>query len=152
MAMTGYTQPLERVGFLNFTGVSGYTTMRIQVALPTGTTTSPATPFGTLVFQLENTGPNDITLQMKQSSAVSFYSGRTAIGAAQTIVAGGFTTVSAAPTQQIVEAWTTGGGPTNIRGQIVSRLDYTLMGFTQNGIDDPYYPPIFYAATLPPIL
>ncbi len=152
MALTGYLSPLERVSFINLTAVSGYTTARLQVALPSGTTTSLAEPYGTIVFQFQNTSDTAATVQVKQAVSSDYRSGRTNIGSASAMTAGGFDTVTACPTQQIVELWCTSGGPANIRAQVVSRLDYTLLGFVQGGVRDPQYPPAFWQAQLPPIL
>lgn len=152
MALTGYLSPLERTSFINFTAVSGYTTARMQVALPSGSISSLAEPYGTIVFQVQNTSDTAATVQIKQSVSPDYRSGRTNIGAAMALVANGFDTVTVCPTQQIVELWCTANGPANIRTQVVSRLDYSLLGFVKNGTPDPQYPPIFWQAQLPQIL
>jgi hypothetical protein len=150
--MTGYNQPLNRTSFLNFTAVNGYTTARMMVALPTGTITSLNVPYGSINFQLENLGDVSTTLQIKQAASQDPTSGRTAITDAVALTPRGFATVSACPTRQFVEVWCTAGGPAQIRGQISTKLDYTLAGFTQSGTKNSNYPPVFWQAEYPPTL
>ncbi len=143
-----YPQPQLRPAVIQEPVVAGYTTIRLQANLQftgTGTGTIAGGTISSLVDNtvlglFENVGPTDVTIQIREVGDYTLpASGRGSLGAAFSLVAnGGRQTKTFIPLQQYVEIWGVSGGPSNIKVQLNSQVEWGLLAFAKN---DPVYPP-----------
>lgn len=138
-----YPQPLLRTTSVQVPVVAGYTTARLQAHLQfsgTGSGTYNGTlsslPDNSVLGLFENTGATDVSLQLIQTG--DYTSGpRLQIGAPFSVAAGGRKTVNFTPQMQFVEIWGSSGGPTTIRAQLSSQVEWSILGFAKG---DTTYP------------
>lgn len=152
MNTTGeYVQPLSRTSGIQFPVVSGYTTARLRAK------SDPATQAGavdqTVQVLLENTGTASVTLQLYQANvydatSVSPTRDATTLGAAKVVVPGGRVTYSVVLTKRYLEVKCTAGGPSNVRLQLSSMVEFQQLGFDRIK-DDSIYPKELWQAKIP---
>lgn len=145
-----YGQPLSKTATVQIPLVSGYTTGRLAVRLANNAsgypTSNPALNYDKVTMVYSNDGPLAATLQLYQIDDLA--SGlRTTLGSPIALVAGGMYTDVVTPLAHFVEFKCTANGPTQLRAQMTSQLDWTLQGFTKL---DPTYPQSLVQGNYPP--
>lgn len=131
-----YAQPLDRTLFVEAPLLDGYTTLRLRGDLQTSGTTVYAGTMPVLNDNLmraivSNTGMSAGTVQLMQRP-VTTGSYRVALGSPVVLQPGGRSTISATPIHNYIEMTCSGGGPTKIRVQITSRIEYQEQGFARS--------------------
>lgn len=143
-----YAQPLVRVTWVECPLVAGFTTARLQAKLQYGGTTPVlAFPDNQVNALLENVGILAGTVQFQQTTNDTVSGARIPVGSAVVLVPGGRASVQFTQTQQYLEVWCTGGGPTQLRAQLSSMLQWNRLGFDKS---DPYYPQYILQPVLTP--
>jgi hypothetical protein len=147
-----YPQPLLRTTTVQAPIVAGYATVRLQAHLQfsgtgagTYTGTLPALVDNSVLGVFENTGATTVAVQLIQTG--DYTSGpRLQIGDAFSLVAGGRHSLSFTPQMQFVELWGSSGGPSTIRAQLSSQVEWSVLGFSRTDTTYPtqLYQPIAY--------
>lgn len=145
-----YPQPLARTTNVLCPVVNGYATARLRRSDPlfgsgnVGVNEDAAQSTVTL----ENTGQNSVTVQLKgtwvtdppgdDSTGVPTGT-RINVGSAVALVPGGHKTMSITPYQTYLEVYGEANGPSNLRIQISSKLQWDQMAFDKS---DTLYPAV----------
>lgn len=139
-----YPQPLLRPAFVQAPIVAGYTTVRLWADMQfsgtlSGTGTTPLLNDNLVLGLFENTGDTAMTIQVRECGDYTSGPGsRANITNPIALVAKGRKEVTFTPQQQYVEVWGVSGGPSDLRMQLSTQVEWGLMGFAKN---DPTYPP-----------
>lgn len=146
-----YPQPLDRTQFVECTLIDGYATSRLRAELQyQGTLTVPSLNDNVVRGLFVNTGQTFGTLQIVQTpDPVS--GPRTNLGVPMVLQPGGRIVQSVTPTAAYMDFTCTGGGPTTIRAQLTSRLEWSEIAFARTDVN---YPRVLWQVQsiyLPPI-
>jgi hypothetical protein len=146
-----YPSPLQRPTFVQCPLVSGFTTARLYSPYDfSGSTPVPITGDHTCAAILENTGDTQAAVVINQTGT-EWYLGTRTVLAAGTIQPGGRITVAFTPTQPYIEVACTFFGPAEMRMQLTSQMQWSVLGFRK---DDVMYPQSLWAANysaFPPV-
>jgi hypothetical protein len=139
-----YPAPLLRPTYVQCPLVAGYTTARLYSPYDFGGSSPiPPTPDHTVFAVLENTDPNNAAAVAINQTGTEWSLGTRTLSAFGTIVPGGRISVNWVQTQPYLEIACTWGGPAEIRAQITSQMQWSVLGFRKT---DPMYPPQLWEA------
>jgi hypothetical protein len=147
-----YGSPIQKVAtWRGIPLVSGYSTARMQANLALATSGYPTSNpvvsgYQSVNITYANDGLVSATVQLVQTDNLA--SGpRVQLGNPVTLVAGGMAYSTVIPQAHWVEMSCVGGGPTEIRAQMCSQMDWTLEGFSKVEV---LYPQYLIAGNYPP--
>lgn len=147
-----YPSPLLRPTFVECPVVAGYTTARLYSPYDFKGSSPVAGPLGDhmVAAVVENVGPNPATFVLNQTGT-EWYTGTRTVLFSGTIQPGGRQATGFTITQPYLEVACTYGGPSSLRLQISSQMQWSVLGFLKT---DPMYPQSLWKATynaFPPV-
>jgi len=150
-----YPSPLLRPTFvqcpLYYSAGTSYTTARLYSPYDfAGSSPVLSTTDHNMGAILENTGNVTAAVAINQTGT-EWHTGVRTLLASGTLHPGGRISVAFTVTQPYLEVACTWGGPTELRAQFISQMQWSVLGFKKT---DPMYPQVLWAATynaFPPV-
>lgn len=136
-----YPAPLERPLLVQVPVVKGYTTARLYSPMDfNGSTPIWPTQDHAVYGIIENTGAVAAAVAINQTGT-EWYLGTRTLAASGTIQPSGKLRLYWTQTQPYFEVACTWGGPSEIRLQVISQMQWNMLGFQKS---DPMYPAVLW--------
>lgn len=136
-----YPAPLERPLFVQCPIVNGYTTARLYAPYSfAGSTPIFPTLDHKVTGLIENTGDIAAAIAINQTGT-EWVTGTRTLVASGTLQPEGKLALNWTQTQPYFEVACTWGGPSRVRMQVISQMQWNVMGFAKT---DPMYPPVLW--------
>ena len=137
-----YPAPLERPLFVQVPLVNGYTTARLYAPMDfAGSTPIWPTQDHAVHGLIENTGALAAAFTISQTGTEWPVVGSRTLSASGTLQPSGRLRVDWIQTQPFFEVACTWGGPAQVRMQLMSQMQWSVMPFTKS---DPAYPAVLW--------